>query len=89
MSDAEQSKASDSKKVEYNPSDDGFARWRNTFNLLLGRLSNEGVAQYLEKRDDRSEKQDCERCEKYRDSLLKYSESNPACKSANTSRLIE
>ena len=76
MSDAEPSKVSDSKKAEYIPGDDSFTRWRNTFNLLLGRLSDEGIAQYLEKLDDRFEQRDCDRCEKFRDSLLKYSKSS-------------
>lgn len=88
MSNAEPSKASNSKKAEYIPGDDGFTRWRNTFNLVLGRLSDEGVAQYLEKRDDRMQQHDCARCEKFRDSLLQYSESGPARDYANFSDVI-
>ena len=81
MSDADPSKPSDSKKTEYAEyvhTDDGWQRWKNTFNLVLGRFSDEGVAQYIEGRDDRFEKRDCERCEKFRDSLLQYSQSCPA-----------
>lgn len=89
MSNAEPSKPSNSKQAEYIPSDDGFTRWRNTFNLLLGRLSNEGIAQYWEKRDDRMQQQDCDRCEKFRDSLLQYSESSPACNYANSSDVMD
>lgn len=75
MSDAaEPSKKPDTNKKEYIPGDDGFTRWRNTFNLLLGRLSDEGVAQYIKKRDDRFEEEDCSRCEKHRDWLLQYSQ---------------
>lgn len=75
MSDAaEPSKKPDPKKKEYIPGDDGFTRWRNTFNLLLGRLSDEGVAQYIKKRDDRLEEEDCKRCENHRDWLLQYSQ---------------
>lgn len=75
MSDAaEPSNKPDSNKKEYISGDDGLTRWRNTFNLLLGRLSDEGVAQYIKKRDDRFEEEDCTRCEKHRDWLLQYSQ---------------
>ncbi len=73
MSDAEPSKPSESKHTAYIPGDDSSTRWRNTINLLLGRLSDEGVAQYKKCRDDRYEKEDCKRCEKHRDFMLKYS----------------
>jgi inner membrane protease ATP23 len=73
MSDAEPSKPTESKNRAYIPGDDSSTRWRNTINLLLGRLSDEGVAQYKKGRDDRYEKEDCERCEKHRDYMLKYS----------------
>lgn len=73
MSDAEPSKASEPKDTGYTPGDDSGTRWRNTMNLLLGRLTDEGVAQYKKGRDDRYEKEDCKRCEKHRDFMLKYS----------------
>ena len=73
MSNAEPSKPSDPKDTGYTPGDDAGTRWRNTLNLLLGRLTDEGRAQYKKGRDDRFEKEDCERCEKYRDNRLKFS----------------
>lgn len=73
MSDAELSKPSEPKDTGYTPGDDSGTRWRNTFNLLLGRLTDEGRAQYKKGRDDRYEKEDCEKCEKHRDYVLKYS----------------
>ena len=73
MSDIEPSKLSEPKNTGYTPGDDNSTRLRNTFNLLLGRLTDEGRAQYKKGRDDRYEKEDCERCEKYRDFLLNYS----------------
>ena len=73
MSDAEPSKPSSPPETGYTPGDDGFTRWRNTFNLLLGRMTEEGVEQYKKGRDDRYEEQDCKRCEKNRDWLLQYS----------------
>lgn len=78
MADAEPAKAPDPHKVDYVPGDDGFTRWRNTFNLLLGRLTDEGVSEYIRKRDDRFEAEDCQRCEKHRDWLLQYSERFPS-----------
>lgn len=77
MSDAEPlkpSKLSESKDTGYTPGNDLSTRWRNTLNLLLGRLTDEGLDQYRKDRDDRYEKQDCARCEKYRDNMLNYSE---------------
>lgn len=71
---SEPSKKPDPNKKDYIPGGDGFTRWRNTFNLLLGRLSDEGVAQYIKKRDDRFEEEDCRRCEQHRDWLLQYSQ---------------
>lgn len=71
---SEPSKKPEPNKKEYIPGDDGFTRWRNTLNLLLGRLSDEGVAQYIKKRDDRFEEEDCRRCEQHRDWLLQYSQ---------------
>ena len=55
------------------PGDDGWTRWRNTFTLLMGRMSDKGKNQYRKARDDRFQEADCKRCEKYRDYLLAYS----------------
>lgn len=62
------------------PADTGYVRgdgawthWRNTFALLTGRLTPEGRQQYREDKDRRFEKEDCARCEKYRNFLLSYS----------------
>lgn len=57
----------------YIPGNDAWTRWRNTFALLTGQLTDEGRAQYRRDRDTMFEKQDCQRCEKNRDYLLKYS----------------
>ncbi|KAI9791078.1 MAG: Mitochondrial inner membrane protease atp23 [Peltula sp. TS41687] len=57
----------------YIPGNDAWTRWRNTFMLLTGRLTDEGRAQYRHDRDTLFEKQDCQRCEKHRDYLLQYS----------------
>ncbi|MCJ1464212.1 Mitochondrial inner membrane protease atp23 [Pseudocyphellaria aurata] len=73
MSDAEQSKASDTKKRKFIPSDDAYQRWCNAFNYLLGRFSDEDIARYFEKFHDRTQQYDCDRCEKHRDSLLQFS----------------
>lgn len=73
MSDAEPTKSSEPKNTGFTPGDDTSTKWRNTFNLLLGRMTDEGMVQFKKDRDDRNEKEDCERCEKHRDYLLKYS----------------
>lgn len=73
MSDAEPTNPSHPKDTGYTPSDDAGTRWRNTFNLFTGRLTDEGIAQYKKGADDRFEKEDCKRCEKNRDYMLKYS----------------
>lgn len=57
----------------YIPGNDAWTRWRNTFALLTGQLTDEGRAQYRHDRDTLYEEQDCRRCEKDRDYLLKYS----------------
>lgn len=73
MSDAHSKESVEPRDTGYSPGDDRATRWRNTFNLLLGRMTDEGRAQYKKGRDDRYEKQDCERCEKYRDYMFAYS----------------
>ena len=58
----------------YTPGEDSNTRWRNWFSLLTGQMTDEGKEQYRKDRDIRHEETDCKRCEKYRDHLLKYSE---------------
>ena len=67
--------APESKDTGFAPGDDGWTRWRNTFALMMGRLSPEGEKQYLKARDDRMEETDCKNCEKWRDHCLSYSKS--------------
>ena len=67
--------APESKDTGFTPGDDGWTRWRNTFALMMGRLSPEGQKQYLKARDDRMEEKDCKNCEKWRDNCLSYSKS--------------
>ena len=67
--------APESKDTGFTPGDDSWTRWRNSFALMMGRLSPEGQRQYLKARDDREEVADCKRCEKWRDYCLSYSKS--------------
>ena len=55
------------------PGDGIWTRWQNAVNLVTGRLTPEGKAQYKKARDDRYEKSDCEKCEKQKAYLLQYS----------------
>ena len=64
---------SHSEETGYTFTDDPWIRWRNTFNYLTGRLTEEGFRQYKQGRDDRMELYDCKRCEDERDYLLQYS----------------
>ena len=73
MSSEEIAQSRTSKDTGYIAGDDGWTRWRNTFALLLGRMNDEGKAQYRKARDDRWEADDCERCDKYKEHLLAYS----------------
>lgn len=73
MSDTEPTKPSEPKNTGFVSGNDIGTRWRNTFNFILGRMTNEGYAQYKEDRDNRFEKEDCARCEKHRDFMLNYS----------------
>ena len=57
----------------FDPSDTTGARWRNTFSLLLGRMSDRDKLLYKQTRDLRYEESDCKRCEDTRDYLFKYS----------------
>lgn len=71
----------------YDPNDDSWTRWRNTFNLLLGRFDEENFQKYVQMRDKRHEKADCMRCEGQRDFLLAYS--TPFSTNLYTTRLAE
>ena len=73
MSPEETAQNCTSTDTGYIAGDDGWTRWRNTFALLLGRMNDEGKAQYRTARDDRWEADDCERCDKYKEHLLAYS----------------
>ena len=70
---SQQSSSTAPKDTGYVPGNDSFTRWRNTFALLTGQLTPEGKEQYRQDRDIMMEKTDCQRCEKHRDYLLKYS----------------
>ena len=76
MSNDKNNEAPETRDTGYRPGDDSWTRWRNTFALLSGNLSPEGVRQYQKKRDDRYEEEDCRRCEKFRDHLLSRSTSH-------------
>lgn len=73
MSKEEASRANAANETGYVHGDDSTTRWRNIFSLLLGRMNEEGKAQYIKARDDRFEKADCDRCNKYKEHLLLYS----------------
>lgn len=63
----------ESRKTNFLQGDDRWTRLRNTFSLLLGRLDDDGKAQYKKGRDDRHEESDCARCDKQKEYLLQYS----------------
>ena len=73
MSSREVSRPNGVEKTGYIRGDDSTTRWRNTFSLLLGRMNEEGKAQYIKARDDRFEEADCKRCDGYKEQLLAYS----------------
>lgn len=52
---------------------DWTTRWGNNFRLASGQMTEEGMRQMKEARDDRNAEADCARCEKQRDYLLSYS----------------
>lgn len=64
---------STSQDTGYTFTDDPWIRWRNTWRYFTGGLTQEGMKQYIEGRDDRFEREDCRRCEQQRDFLLQYS----------------
>lgn len=57
----------------YDPSDSFSAKLGNFFRLALGRITDDGVRQWIKARDDLNEEADCAKCEKHRDYLLQYS----------------
>jgi len=57
----------------YTFTDNGWIRLRNTWRYLTGGLTEEGVKQYRQGRDDRFEEEDCRGCAQNRDYLLRYS----------------
>ena len=77
MASQETSDTSTPEKTGYTPGEDSTTRWRNWFSLLMGQMTDEGKEQYRYDRDTRFEEEDCKRCEKHRDYLLKYSKTRP------------
>ena len=63
----------DTEDTGYTSPDTDSIRWRNTWKLLTGGLTEEGRRQYQRDRDLRYAKEDCDRCSKERDYLLQYS----------------
>ena len=63
----------DTEDTGYTFGDTDSIRWRNTWKLLIGGLTEEGRRQYQRDRDLRYAKEDCEKCSKERDYLLQYS----------------
>ena len=63
----------DTEDTGYTVGDTDSIRWRNTWKLLTGGLTEEGRRQYRRDRDIRYAEEDCKRCSKERDYLLQYS----------------
>ena len=63
----------DTEDTGYTSGDTDSIRWRNTWKLLTGGLTEEGRRQYRRDRDLRYAQEDCQRCQKERDYLLRYS----------------
>ncbi|KAL5332287.1 mitochondrial inner membrane protease atp23 [Aspergillus crustosus] len=59
--------------VGFQAGDDTFTHWRNVFNILMGRMTDEGKEQFRVTRDIRNETEDCKRCEDQRDYLFQFS----------------
>lgn len=62
-------------KAQYTPTNDGWIRWRNTFNYLFGRFDENDNRRYIEGFENRRWKDQCEKCEDQREYLLNYSTS--------------
>lgn len=63
----------DTEDTGYTFGDTDAIRWRNTWKLLTGGLTEKGRRQYKRDRDIRYAQGDCQRCQKQRDYLLQYS----------------
>jgi len=63
----------DTEDTGYTFGDTDSIRWRNTWKLLTGGLTEEGRRQYRRDRDLHYAQEDCKRCQKERDYLLQYS----------------
>lgn len=63
----------DTEDTGYTFGDTDSIRWRNTWKLLTGGLTEEGRRQYRRDRDIRYAEEDYKRCSKERDYLLQYS----------------
>lgn len=59
----------DPAKTGYDPT----AKWMNMFNIISGRMSDEGKDAFREDAYIRNEERDCKRCDEWRDYLFKYS----------------
>ncbi|KAI9773592.1 MAG: Mitochondrial inner membrane protease atp23 [Geoglossum simile] len=73
MADDERVTRTTAKDTGYTPGEDSFSKWRNVFSILTGQMTPEGKEQFRLARDLRNEEADCQRCEKQRDYLFKYS----------------
>lgn len=73
----------------YEFTDNPWIRWRNTWRYVTGNLTPEGEAQYAKGRNDRLERDDCQRCEQQRDYLLQYSTSHPTRPHGHNTWLID
>jgi inner membrane protease ATP23 len=62
-------RANDPAKTGYDPS----ARWTNMWNILTGKMSQEGMEEYREAAYIKNEARDCAKCEEWRDYCFKYS----------------
>lgn len=61
--------ANDPAKTGYDPS----ARWSNIWNILTGKMSQEGMEEYREAAYIKNEARDCAKCDEWRDYCFKYS----------------
>ncbi|RDW59656.1 putative mitochondrial inner membrane protease atp23 [Coleophoma cylindrospora] len=61
--------SNDPKKTGYDPS----AKWTNYFNILTGRMTDDGKDAFREDAYIRNEARDCKKCEEWRDYVMEYS----------------
>lgn len=76
-SDQSQTLPSNASGAQIDPRDSRWADVKNWANLRLGRFDAATRDEYIKHFDDYREESDCKRCEKNRDFLLQYSQSNP------------